>query len=560
MPLNEWTSNGLVDHFAKIHRTMGDRRFAFLIGAGASIQSGIPTATALAKRWVSELHKRNPEGRTLAVESWATPGRLGINGFDYSRIAEWYPQIFTRRFQHDSAEGFADLEEVMQAREPSYGYSVLAQILATRHRTVITTNFDNLVAEALAIYGAVQPFICGHELLAPFIKANLRRPIIIKVHRDLLLAPRNTLDEVSTLEQPWISPLSEVMRSSTLLVIGYGGNDGSLMNFLHSLAPGGIPGGIFWCYYEKGGRPNASICELVSKHPGAIIPIDGFDEFMAMLSAGLELGGIADVVEDRTHARLRQYRQRVEELMQRVDSAAESGVSPDEEPVAFALQQIYKQLTSKDDDWWSWKLRAQGERNLERKIQLYRAARARFPHAADLASSFAWVLTDQSPELWTEARATYEQALELYRRDPNTYLGLAVLHALQGNLDESWSATESALYAAATGGGEDWIGTAVAFLRGILYRLSDRDDDHAIGVLQAIFVPATSFVETLGHALERLIERIHEPSKMLYRLLLRAMLEEQIPAELKNHPRWRDGEPIMPLEPWPEFQPLPELE
>ena len=41
----------------------------------------------------------------------------------------------------------------MTDKEPSFGYSVLAQILAgTRHNVVITTNFDNLVVDALSFY------------------------------------------------------------------------------------------------------------------------------------------------------------------------------------------------------------------------------------------------------------------------------------------------------------------------------------------------------------------------------------------------------------------------
>ena len=50
------------------------------------------------------------------------------------------------------------LEEVMKDAEPSLGYSMLVQILAeTRHRVVITTNFDNLVAALLNISGYHHP-------------------------------------------------------------------------------------------------------------------------------------------------------------------------------------------------------------------------------------------------------------------------------------------------------------------------------------------------------------------------------------------------------------------
>ena len=63
----------------------------------------------------------------------------------------------------------------MERAEPSFGYSVLAKILAeTRHRVVITTNFDNLVADALSLYTSKHPLVCGHESLSIFAKPHTR--------------------------------------------------------------------------------------------------------------------------------------------------------------------------------------------------------------------------------------------------------------------------------------------------------------------------------------------------------------------------------------------------
>ena len=146
-----WTITGLLDYFQETDDTP-DRRFAFILGAGASVQSGIPMAGHLVDSWLRELHAREDhERRPLA--QWATAGTLGIPGFAHARAVESYSQVFARRFAGRPDEGHAYLERILQGRDPSFGYSVLAQILAnTRHRVVITTNFDNLVADALAIY------------------------------------------------------------------------------------------------------------------------------------------------------------------------------------------------------------------------------------------------------------------------------------------------------------------------------------------------------------------------------------------------------------------------
>ena len=74
----------------------------------------------------------------------------------------------------------------MTDKEPSFGYSVLAQILAgTRHNVIITTNFDNLVVDALSFYCRKSPFVCGHESLTGFVRPQLKHALIAKIHRDL---------------------------------------------------------------------------------------------------------------------------------------------------------------------------------------------------------------------------------------------------------------------------------------------------------------------------------------------------------------------------------------
>ena len=63
----------------------------------------------------------------------------------------------TRRIRDNPEEGYAYLEEVMKDAAPGLGYSMPAQIeTKSQHNMVITTNFDNLVADALLIYTDVR--------------------------------------------------------------------------------------------------------------------------------------------------------------------------------------------------------------------------------------------------------------------------------------------------------------------------------------------------------------------------------------------------------------------
>jgi hypothetical protein len=355
MPAPEtWTATGLLDYFQEVDAT-ADRRFAFILGAGASVQSGIPTAGRLVANWLQELHAREDhERRPLA--QWASAERLRIADFDYARAVEWYPQVFARRFEHRPDEGYAYLERILHGKDPSFGYSVLAQILAgTRHRAIITTNFDNLVADALAIYTNQLPFVCGHESLAAFVRPNPRRPLVVKIHRDLLLAPKNRSEELVALPEPLAAVLRALLAGFTPIVLGYGGNDGSLMNFLRDTPLGDIPGGIYWCYWKGGGPPCPAALEVVERHRGAIVPIDGFDELMAMLGHRLNFPRMDQLLEQRARERVQRYRSSFEAFQQRLQLAtdappeAEAAAAPhdgDDEPVpeARSVQPVHTDI------------------------------------------------------------------------------------------------------------------------------------------------------------------------------------------------------------------------
>ncbi len=205
---------GFAADFAATDRMMENGTFAFVLGAGASVSSGSPSAAVLVRKWVGELHELLCRDEQ-PLEAWAAVTALDINGFTLERAAEFYPQVYMRRFRWDRDQGYAYLEYMMEAAEPSYGYAVLAQILSdTRHRIVITTNFDNLVADALSIYGSSYPLVPGHESLTGFISGRLRRPLVAKIHRDLFLEPKNDPEGVASLPDVWRQALTPLLRDT----------------------------------------------------------------------------------------------------------------------------------------------------------------------------------------------------------------------------------------------------------------------------------------------------------------------------------------------------------
>lgn len=285
------------------------KRYCFVLGAGASVTSGIPLGTTLIREWREFLLRRG----TSYVEECAREC-----GLDYASVAHLFAadykvnsaDYFTfhdLRFAGAPMHAYAHLQRLMMKAEPSFGYYALAVLLEhTQNKLVITTNFDSLVEESLALYHTKKrPLVIGHERLAPFMRdtTNTDRPVIAKVHRDLLLHPMNSEKELSKLDQRWVEPLHDALQRHTPIVIGYAGGDNSLMDFLadESLDT------VYWCTLAKdeSGESNRITDFLRKQEHGYLVNIKGFDQILYQLLDSL----LGDEEYDTPDVRISEYAQ-----------------------------------------------------------------------------------------------------------------------------------------------------------------------------------------------------------------------------------------------------------
>ena len=229
---------------------------------------------------------------------------------------------------------YSYLQDVMKDAEPSFGYYALAVLLEnTENKLVITTNFDSLVEESLSLYHAQRPLVIGHESLAPFMNSteNMRRPMIAKVHRDLLLHPKNGEGEVERLDEGWANPLRSALLRYTPIVIGYAGGDKTLMTFLESLHLDTV----YWCTLGScEDDEDERIKDFLNKQDhGYLVSIEGFDEVLYGLLDTL----MSDKPFDKPDTRIRMHAiQRAESYLTRlaevVGSIATLSIGETEEP------------------------------------------------------------------------------------------------------------------------------------------------------------------------------------------------------------------------------------
>ena len=312
------------------------QRFCFILGSGISAESGIPTGQTLATRWMACLMGEQPDldgtppyADLAEVEETAANLRaVGKLQYDFGEIkalwaehrgkpgwempSEYYFDLFKIRFSPWQQDGFYYLEQQMEGKEPSFGYHPLALMLAGGHSLAITTNFDSLLEDALYLYTDSKPLVINHEVLADYIsRQQLSRPIIAKVHRGLFFDPLNSTEDTSGLRGQWQGELRAAFHTYTPIVIGYGGGDHSLMDFLRQ-PDTRMPRGLYWCYRESSGLPENPIRQMVEDKGGHFVSIAGFDALMFAIGNALYPDKIlahetAKYLQARTDLRNQQY-------------------------------------------------------------------------------------------------------------------------------------------------------------------------------------------------------------------------------------------------------------
>jgi tetratricopeptide (TPR) repeat protein len=249
-------------------------RFSFFLGAGASKQSGIPIASEMIRQFKEQiilqscpvdLKTETEKNDWLAGQDWYKAG-----GSDYCKYFEKFePKEFGRQ-RH--------IEEMIRDRAPSFGYVVLANLMARGLvNTIVTTNFDDLIYSACTTFTGLRPIVYAYGLLAAEMRFTAQRTKILKLHGDYLYSKlKNTGSELAEQDPNMVRQLRQVLNEYGLIVVGYGGGDESVMKVLSEIAK---ENDLYWCV-RRGEEPNEAVKKLLRDKDGFLVEIDGFDELM----------------------------------------------------------------------------------------------------------------------------------------------------------------------------------------------------------------------------------------------------------------------------------------
>ena len=279
MSCKELSLGGFIDEMKDVSEGSHSRKFCFVVGAGASRTSGIPSGKELVDLWNRELLNRNKEDYL----GWKE--KFGIT--DENKYTH-YSRYYEKRFESCPRDGYNSLEKLMDQAKPSSGYVMLAYMLArTEHNVAITTNFDHLTEDSINYYFQELPRVIGHESLAPYIGTKIKRPTILKIHRDLLFDPHNKVDEVETLHEKWVAALDIIFEEYHPVFIGYAGNDNSLMDYLIAKSEQFSSNKLcfpYWMLYEND-KLDGKIETFLEQSNGYFVKHGGFDEVLYLMAA-----------------------------------------------------------------------------------------------------------------------------------------------------------------------------------------------------------------------------------------------------------------------------------
>lgn len=295
----EWTPEEFI---RKLHGILDneDCKIIWFFGAGCSVSSGIPAASTLVDRWLPRL-KHLKVGSELDWQEWA----ISSYGYNPNEPALSYGKVIKDLFPV-LEERQKEIEQITLERDPSIGYALYAVLAADpkygpRANVVLTTNFDDLVADAMYLMTHQKPLVVAHESLAEYVKRRRQRPLVIKLHGDAHFSPRNSDEETEELDAVLAKQITELFSDSALIFLGYGGNDESISKVLRNAPVNSFPKGIYWLGKNI---PTGSVGIWLNernelKRDVFFIKNHDFDDFFLQVKdkVGLQLPGPSRIVD-----------------------------------------------------------------------------------------------------------------------------------------------------------------------------------------------------------------------------------------------------------------------
>lgn len=278
-------------------------RHMLLLGAGASITSGIPSGWHCIWEWKAEIF--------ISSQPHVPQALLGDPSLPHvqDRIQAWidaagdFPQngapneyqFFAERCYPEARDRQKYFEKLITEGTPSLGYKLLSLLIEAGHfRWIWTTNFDNMIERARYSEHKRIIRIAGMDTRTRTltVEPDDQALQLVFLHGDFRYDRlRNTASELQALHDEFRGQLSRQCLHYPLVVVGYSGRDDSVMKTLEIAYGQRGEGGLYWLGM-RGSKLHPRVRELITTarahgRRAEYIEYDGFDALMHRLSGYL---------------------------------------------------------------------------------------------------------------------------------------------------------------------------------------------------------------------------------------------------------------------------------
>lgn len=284
------------EQFIRNYSVMANGEVDFFLGAGASIASGIPTGGDLIWEFKRNIYCSECGISVEKYRDIALPSTRAMLQLYFDKKGTYPAQYASNEYSYYFEQCYSDplarkrfIEALVAEHVPSLGYLCMAEAIEREKiKNVWTTNFDSLLENAIhTLYPRSNILIFSEANKHSANIFNPAFPVIGKLHGDYRYDwLKNTEDELQQLEKRTKSCAVNQLMNKQLVVVGYSGNDESIMSMLESNIsnPAFLSKGLIWAT-RKGGYINQRVTDLI-EHMKAIgktadfVEIDNFDSLL----------------------------------------------------------------------------------------------------------------------------------------------------------------------------------------------------------------------------------------------------------------------------------------
>ncbi len=421
------TATALVNTIHKSLESNPNCRYVFFLGAGCSVSSGIPTAGQLVEKWLQEL-------RDIHVEEFPEFLKESIPDFDEKNPAKSFGavlDIVSTLYSNRQAV----IEKETEGKDPLFGYSIFAKLLThekfgRRMNLVLTTNFDDLIADSIYLYTKKKPFVIYHEKEADQLDFNDSRIRILKLHGDALRDPKATDQQIQNLDQAYLEKLPSLLANCAIVFMGYGGNDPSIVELLEKIEhkKGDAPH-YYWVTSKKPDDKTVLGKWLGEHNTSYWVNHRGFDLLMLQISQkfGLELPK-----RKRFDDLFKELNSRLDKLQKEIDQIKNPKAKTESEKALNDILDTY-------DDPWKYAMKAEQVKNENPDLaeQYYEKAIELAPDNASILGNYALFLKKIRKD-YDKAEEYYKKALEIDPKHANNLANYALfIDEIRKDYDEA---------------------------------------------------------------------------------------------------------------------------